>query len=248
MSRIFKKKFLGRGGQSNVYLIDYQGKPAVLKELINPTNIKGAENEINSLVRISNKPHCHPSIVCIYDYKIQKNTYRSNNNNLPSTYIIEEYIPGNDLNFINNQYNFTEEEILYILEQLAKTIEYLHSRNIVHRDIKLENIIITPDNKIKLIDFGLSCVSSLCVDNFVGTAHYLSPELLRYNAMKESLDFHPDEDILLEMYKTTDIWALGIVAYNLANHMMPYKSRDVQSLYEEILTRILLYQKVHITK
>ena len=69
----------------------------------------------------------------------------------------------------------TEENVKVILKDMLKALAYLHSKNIVHRDLKLENILISKDMRIKLIDFGFSTMDNQIHYDFCGTPHYISP-------------------------------------------------------------------------
>lgn len=112
--------------------------------------------------------------------------------------------------------NISEAHFYNLLNQIVTAIEYLHERGIAHRDIKLDNIGITFDNKIKLIDFGISSIKeSHSIDSlrttFCGTLEYIAPEILR----GESYDA-----------KAADVWSLGVVAYVLATGNLPFTGTD----------------------
>jgi serine/threonine protein kinase len=95
---------------------------------------------------------------------------------------------------------FTEDKAKRIIKQLIGVLAYLHSRNVTHRDIKLENIIIDQRGIIKLIDFGFCCCSSpdLKLKVFCGTPSYMCPEIV---LKKEYLG------------PPTDIWASGVLLF-----------------------------------
>ncbi|EAY00275.1 CAMK family protein kinase [Trichomonas vaginalis G3] len=112
--------------------------------------------------------------------------------------------------------NISESHFFNMLGQIVSAISYLHERGIAHRDIKLDNIGITFDNKIKLIDFGMSSIKeSHSIDSlrttFCGTLEYIAPEILR----GESYDA-----------KAADIWSLGVVAYVLATGNLPFTGTE----------------------
>ena len=104
-----------------------------------------------------------------------------------------------------------EKDVRFIFKQIVEGINYLHSNNFIHRDIKLENILIDKKNKqIKIIDFGFSvCVQSdkkLCM--FCGTPSYMAPEIV------SKQDYNG---------KFVDIWALGILLYTMLCGKFPFK-------------------------
>ena len=100
-------------------------------------------------------------------------------------------------------------------------LAYLHSKNVSHRDIKLENIIIDKKGLIKLIDFGFCCCTSpeTKLKVFCGTPSYMCPEIV----MKRDYYGPP-----------TDIWATGILLYALLCGQFPFKGTSDKDLYKKI--------------
>jgi MAP/microtubule affinity-regulating kinase len=114
-----------------------------------------------------------------------------------------EYVKGESLHAhlkASPNRRFTEEKAIKIIKQLIGVLAYLHQRNVTHRDIKLENIIIDNRGIIKLIDFGFCCCSSseAKLKVFCGTPSYMCPEIV----MKKEYVGPP-----------TDIWATGILLF-----------------------------------
>lgn len=142
--------------------------------------------------------------------------------------IIMEYCEGGRLFDVlkTSKSYVSERTISHLMEQLLDAVAYLHSKNIIHRDIKIENILIESGSlntgKIKLIDFGISVeLREKCMlDKIVGTSAYMSPELVRgsYN-------------------EKIDEWACGIIMYILLSGVMPYKGRDSQEIRDIILVK-----------
>lgn len=128
-------------------------------------------------------------------------------------YLIYEYIEGcNLLEYLKGNQNILEEDIKSIIIQIVTGLSILHNNNILHCDLKLENIIITKDKIIKIIDFDLSIICENC-DGFIansifGTLQYIAPE---------SYD-------LCIYSKKTDIWQLGIIIYILISSRYPHES------------------------
>jgi serine/threonine protein kinase len=126
-----------------------------------------------------------------------------------------EMIQGSSLlTYIKNLPNKKIEEkgCKKLFLQLMQGVDYLHSKNIFHRDIKLENVIIDDKMNIKIIDFGFSCISakSKLLNFFCGTPSYMPPEIIQ---KKEYIGPY------------VDIWSSGILLYTLLFGFFPFKGK-----------------------
>lgn len=141
--------------------------------------------------------------------------------------IVMEYINGGDLHKLIRLYQdkktfLPEPEIWKMAFELSTAIQYLHSKNIIHRDIKTLNILITKDHTIKLADLGASKIVSAPMQvTRIGTPLYLAPELVK----------HKPYD-----YKV-DIWALGCVIYSLAKLQPPFQAENLITLGMQIVSK-----------
>ncbi|KAI0218927.1 Serine/threonine-protein kinase 33 [Lamellibrachia satsuma] len=147
-------------------------------------------------------------------------------------YLIMEYCSGGELaDVLKAKKRFSEIEAKTIIERLASAIGYLHKKGMVHRDIKLENILMAQNPKdkndklyIKVTDFGLSVMKGVGHDSmmmdFCGTPMYMAPEII-------------DNKTYSEM---CDIWAMGVITYMLLSGVPPFYSRKEGKLYHMIKT------------
>lgn len=130
-----------------------------------------------------------------------------------------EYISCGDLlSFVRKRSKLSERISKYIFRQIIDALQYIHSKNIVHRDIKLDNILIDLNNNIKLCDFGVSkqIKSNERVYDQCGTPAYIAPEILKNDGFQGF---------------SADIWSAGIVLYAMSQGKVPFFAKDVQDLY-----------------
>lgn len=131
-------------------------------------------------------------------------------------YFIYEYVEGyNLLEYIKKYGQLNEIDIKSIMKQIVNGIEFLHQNNILHCDMKLENIIINDKKEIKIIDFDLSIVcdndEGYISNNVFGTLQYIAPE---------SYD-------LCIYSKKTDVWQLGVILYVLITNKFPHDDKEI---------------------
>ena len=149
-----------------------------------------------------------PYIVSVYDWGKDSDTY----------YIVMEYLRGTDLKSGIRRHGALDcKKVAQIGSQIAQALSVAHQHDIIHRDIKPQNIMVLPDGNIKVMDFGIARAknSHLTQDNSVlGTAHYVSPEQTQGK----------------ELGPTTDIYSLGIVMYEAATGSVPFDGDDAISV------------------
>lgn len=138
--------------------------------------------------------------------------------------IIMEYISGGDLlSFVKKRNKLNESSARYIFRQLITALELIHSQNVVHRDIKLDNILLDINNNIKICDFGVGKLirskKELLYDQ-CGTPAYIAPDILKNNGYEGP---------------QVDIWSAGVVLYAMLSGMVPFKAHDMNKLHELIL-------------
>ena len=135
-------------------------------------------------------------------------------------WIATEYLDGDTLADARaRKSQFKEPHLAFIAASCLKALSLLHKENVVHRDLKTDNVMLTLRGHVKLIDFGLAEDVSTPVTSICGTPHYIAPELIR-----------------LEPYTTQpDIWSLGIMLLELAYNLSPSELFGNSLVY---LTRI----------
>ncbi len=201
-------ELIGVGGMANVYCakdlkLDRKVSFKVLKEeFIDEEFIGKFSKEARAAARIA-----HVNIANVYDVGNDGNIY----------YIVMEYVDGYTLkDIIKTKAPFTNEEVLGISIQIANALEVAHSNNIVHRDIKPQNILVTKEGGIKVTDFGIAraTTSNTITTDTMGSVHYFSPEQARGGYV----DFK------------SDIYSLGIIMFEMVTGKLPFDGDGVVQL------------------
>uniref|UniRef100_A0A5K3FAE6 non-specific serine/threonine protein kinase n=1 Tax=Mesocestoides corti TaxID=53468 RepID=A0A5K3FAE6_MESCO len=138
-------------------------------------------------------------------------------------FFVMEYCNGGELFFhLSRERVFSEQRTQFYAAEITCALGYLHSQNIVYRDLKLENLLLDKDGHIKITDFGL-CKEDIgfgsTTKTFCGTPEYLAPELLLDNDYGRSVDW----------------WSLGVVMYEMMCGRLPFYSNEHEILFELIL-------------
>ncbi|NXS26813.1 AKT2 kinase, partial [Pomatostomus ruficeps] len=136
---------------------------------------------------------------------------------------VMEYANGGELFFhLSRERVFSEERARFYGAEIVSALEYLHSRDVVYRDIKLENLMLDKDGHIKITDFGLckeGVTDGTTMKTFCGTPEYLAPEVLEDNDYGRAVDW----------------WGLGVVMYEMLCGRLPFYNQDHERLFELIL-------------
>jgi len=155
----------------------------------------------------------HPNIIKIYCFYTYENYL----------YNVMEYAKGGELTqLINSKEPIPEPQIKNIFKQIYNAVQYIHNKNIIHRDLKTNNIVFLDEEKthVAIIDFGISSTSSGGDVLKAGTLKYLPPEILQGGTFKNSIKI--------------DMWALGIILYLLYFKVFPFEGKNFSDIKKKI--------------
>ncbi|KAI8342358.1 kinase-like domain-containing protein [Chlamydoabsidia padenii] len=167
----------------------------------------------------------HPNICRLEDWACEQNEY----------YLFLEYVDGGQLlDYIIRHGKLKEKQARKFARQIVSALDYCHRNAIVHRDLKIENILITRDENIKIIDFGLSNFYSThsLLNTFCGSLYFAAPELLRAH------DYIGPE---------VDVWSFGVVLFVLVSGRVPFDDTSLPVLHQKIKAGVVDYPE-HLTK
>lgn len=225
---------IGEGQYGSIYMgYDKINRTQVAIKKIKIKRTQSIENliyEITILKHLSDNLYDHPNVL---NYKA---SLLEEENGMKTIYIITNYIQGVDLYSIyqDQKHDMTVSQVWNFIKQLIQTVKLLHTHNIAHRDLKLDNIMYNNDI-YTIIDFGSAKLHELKSKKMVGTPIYLPPEWYIDNANFEEHDF----------YKY-DIWAIGVVMYEFI-HKKPHiqenvaSIEDVKNVYLKMINNNILY-------
>jgi serine/threonine protein kinase len=229
-------KSIGKGNYGEVYLTQKKGRPEyyATKKMERsvcekPENLKRLQYEIN-ILKVLN----HPNIVKFYGLKKTTNHW----------YLLTEYCNGGSLlgnlqkYMTNYRRPFPEEVVQYLMKQIVSALNYLHFNKIIHRDLKLDNILVTFKNEydksslnmmkaiIKIIDFGFATkLNGPLTFTALGTPTNMDPQILE----------HINTGIPNSGYnEKVDIWSLGTLCYQMVVGHMAFSGRSMEELFQKV--------------
>lgn len=209
---------VGAGGMSDVY----KAKDHVLGRFVAIKVLKQEfAEDVNFVTKFRTEAQSaagleHPNIVNIYDVGSEEGFH----------FIVMEYVEGITLKtYIEKKRQLSYKEAISIAIQVGRGIEAAHNKNIVHRDIKPQNIMISTEGKVKVTDFGIAraATSNTIHSDVMGSVHYSSPEQARNGFVDGK----------------SDIYSLGIVMYEMVTGRVPFDGDTtvaiaIQHLQEEM--------------
>ncbi|XP_070508307.1 serine/threonine-protein kinase Nek5-like [Chironomus tepperi] len=205
---------IGQGAFGNVFLVNNSRKEnLVIKSIPLKQFTRYVNNELEILKNLD-----HPRIIKFIEFFPSKNDYN----------FVMEYAENGTLRTLifryqERKWKMTGSDLVEIFMDIAYGLKFLHSKNIIHRDVKPENILMTSDYRIKLADFGVSKIVSDCfpqVHTSIGSLAYMSPEVYLHRPYG----------------KKCDIWALGLIFYEMAMMKYPFTQVDRARILNSVLT------------
>ena len=211
---------IGSGGMSVVYkakchTLDRLVAIKVLKEEFasDENFVSKFKMEAQAAARLS-----HPNIVNVYDVVDEGDLH----------YIVMELIEGITLKqYMEKRGQLNWREALHFITQIMKALSHAHSRGIIHRDIKPQNIMVLRDGSVKVADFGIACLANSAntlTQEALGSVHYMSPEQARGDRTDAR----------------SDIYSAGVVLYEMLTGRLPFEGDNAVSVAIQHLSSVPL--------
>jgi serine/threonine protein kinase len=221
-------KEISKGHFGILYKARTCDKKIVALKVIKNSDHHAVENSKKELFVYSNLPS-HPNILKCLGYAEKNDRFL----------ILFEYLDNKDLweyFFKDPNKKLSDKKIAQYIWQLCDALQFLHKHNIIHADVKLENILIDNKDQIRLCDFGLSDIRSKDYNSeyrrgICGTIGYIAPEIYK--------------DEIANVTPYIDVWAVGVVLYELLYHKSPFVSsanNDECRKTDGSMDRKILYQ------
>uniref|UniRef100_A0A672HWZ6 MAP/microtubule affinity-regulating kinase 3 n=1 Tax=Salarias fasciatus TaxID=181472 RepID=A0A672HWZ6_SALFA len=207
-------KTIGKGNFAKVKLARHilTGREVAIKIIdktqLNPTSLQKLFREVRIMKTLN-----HPNIVQLFEVIETEKTL----------YLIMEYASGGEVfDYLVAHGRMKEKEARAKFRQIVSAVHYCHQKNIVHRDLKAENLLLDADSNIKIADFGFSneFTAGNKLDTFCGSPPYAAPELF------QGKKYDGPE---------VDIWSLGVILYTLVSGSLPFDGQNLKELRERVL-------------
>ncbi|XP_076017553.1 MAP/microtubule affinity-regulating kinase 4 isoform X2 [Genypterus blacodes] len=207
-------KTIGKGNFAKVKLARHilTGREVAIKIIdktqLNPTSLQKLFREVRIMKGLN-----HPNIVQLFEVIETDKTL----------YLIMEYASGGEVfDYLVSHGRMKEIEARAKFRQIVSAVHYCHTKNIVHRDLKAENLLLDADANIKIADFGFSNEFTLGnkLDTFCGSPPYAAPELF------QGKKYDGPE---------VDVWSLGVILYTLVSGSLPFDGQNLKELRERVL-------------
>lgn len=224
--RYLLKKQVGRGQCGSVLLgydrnedKEYAIKCVAMYRLVDKDRMR-LDREISAMKRLH-----HPNIVQLHDVLTSPDW----------TFMVMEYFDGGDLGtYVERANGISESEARYFFQRIVAGVQYTHSNNICHRDLKLENVLMNKEkDRVAIGDFGLAIMDTSGLMKFrtqCGTPYYTAPEIMNYVSAYDG--------------RLADSWSLGVMLYKMVTNTYPFKGDNSDAVRRAVRTQVPDYSKL----
>lgn len=217
-------KKLGSGASAEVWEASYKNEKYAVKYVKmvdtgdkNKNVLELFEREYKALGDLK-----HPNVIGLHEFEEKGVLRRNNGEEVPVIYLAIELAPGGELfDYVALTGHFSDSLARYYFKTLLDALEYIHAKGYAHRDIKLENLLLTKDYQLKVADFGLSSLldkADQC--KYVGTVDYMAPEInarVSFCAIK------------------SDLFALGVLLFTMVAGHKPFRKASIQDKWYRMI-------------
>uniref|UniRef100_A0A7N8WX45 Protein kinase C n=1 Tax=Mastacembelus armatus TaxID=205130 RepID=A0A7N8WX45_9TELE len=213
---------LGKGSFGKVMLARLQSKERVFAVKVLKKDIILQDDDVECTMtekRVLSLARCHPYLTQLYCCFQTPDRL----------FFVMEFVNGGDLMFhIQKSRKFEEPRARFYTAEITSALMFLHSKGIVYRDLKLDNVLLDKDGHCKLADFGMckeGIFDGVATGTFCGTPDYIAPEILQEMLYGPSVDW----------------WALGVLLYEMLSGHAPFEAENEDDLFESILKEDVVY-------
>ncbi|KAJ8381585.1 hypothetical protein SKAU_G00023630 [Synaphobranchus kaupii] len=210
-------KMLGRGSFGKVFLVELKSTGQFFALKVLKKDVVLMDDDVDYIMverRVLSVAWEHPFLTHLYC------TFQTKEN----LFFVMEYLNGGDLMFhIQNCRTFNLERCTFYAAEIISGLQFLHSKGIIYRDLKLDNILLDTEGHIKIADFGMckdSMLGDMMTSTFCGTPDYIAPEILLGQKYGSSVDW----------------WSFGVLLYEMLIGQSPFHGHDEKRLFQSIRT------------